>query len=327
MMTEQRCGRALIDATKPFTVEWKSVSWWHLSTTVVLIASCTFLLARPAPPLLRAALVVLDGLLIVRMFVLYHDHMHGSFLRQSLVARAIFWPFGLLVMAPPKVWKETHNYHHAHTAMMVGSHIGSYPLMTTQWWASASEAERGKYRFVRHPLTIFFGYFTAFMLEMCALAFLRNPRKRWDSGLALVVNWALSALILWRFGPAVFFYAWFLPHFLATATGAYLFYAQHNFPEAVIHRRDQWEYHRAALESSSYMEVGPFLAWFTANIGYHHVHHLNPSIPFYRLPEAMEAIPELQSAGRTTLSPRSIAQCFRLNLWDPEQGRMVGYPT
>jgi omega-6 fatty acid desaturase (delta-12 desaturase) len=40
----------------------------------------------------------------------------------------------------------------------------------------------------------------------------------------------------------------------------------------------------------------------------------------------MAAIPELQNPGRTTLSLRDIAACFRLKLWDPEQGRMVGYP-
>jgi acyl-lipid omega-6 desaturase (Delta-12 desaturase) len=326
MKTEQRMGKALIDATRAFTCERKLTSWWHVLSTVALFVGCTVLLVQPLYVPLRLALAALDALAIMRMFVLYHDHLHGSLLRDSAMARAIFWPFGLLIMAPPKMWRETHNYHHAHTAKLVGSHIGSYPVMTTHWWAAATPGERGKYRFVRHPATILFGYYTAFMLEMCVLSFLRNPRKRWDSLLALLLNWTLSGLIIGFFGFATFFYAYFLPHFLACATGAYLFYAQHNFPEVVIQRRDQWEYDRAALASSSFMEVGPFLLWFTANIGYHHVHHLNPSIPFYRLPEAMEAIPELQSPGKTTLSPRSIAECFKLNLWDPEQGRMVSYP-
>lgn len=327
MHAEHRGGKALIEATRPFTGECVRTSWAHLASTLLLMVGCTALLVRPLFWPLRLALAALEGLAIVRMFVLYHDHLHGSFLRSSKVARALFWPFGVLVMAPPLVWRETHNYHHAHTAKLVGSHIGSYPLMTTEWWAQATPRERSRYRFVRHPLTILFGYFTAFMLEMCALSFLRSPRKRWDSALALGVNLAISGLILWAAGFGVFFFAWFLPHFLACATGAYLFYAQHNFPEAVLQRRDQWSYDRAALESSSFMEVGPVLAWFTANIGYHHVHHLNPSIPFYRLPEAMQALPELQNPGRTTLSLRSIATCFRQNLWDAERKRMVDYPS
>jgi len=61
----------------------------------------------------------------------------------------------------------------------------------------------------------------------------------------------------------------------------------------------------------------------TANIGYHHIHHLNSRIPFYRLPEAMQAIPELQHAKTTSLSPLEIVRCFRLKVWDPERNRMI----
>jgi omega-6 fatty acid desaturase (delta-12 desaturase) len=67
------------------------------------------------------------------------------------------------------------------------------------------------------------------------------------------------------------------------------------------------------------------MQWFTGNIGFHHVHHVNVRIPFYRLPEAMESIPELQSPATTSLSPRDIAECFRSSLWDEERQQMVSY--
>jgi omega-6 fatty acid desaturase (delta-12 desaturase) len=54
---------------------------------------------------------------------------------------------------------------------------------------------------------------------------------------------------------------------------------------------------------------------------------LNPSIPFYRLPEALEAIPELGRARVTSLHPDDIAACFQLKLWDPQTEQMVGYPA
>jgi omega-6 fatty acid desaturase (delta-12 desaturase) len=69
----------------------------------------------------------------------------------------------------------------------------------------------------------------------------------------------------------------------------------------------------------------PILHWLTGNIGYHHVHHLNHQIPFYRLPEAMAAIPELQAPGRTSWSPAAIWACLRLKLWDPERNRLVSW--
>jgi omega-6 fatty acid desaturase (delta-12 desaturase) len=74
------------------------------------------------------------------------------------------------------------------------------------------------------------------------------------------------------------------------------------------------------------MDGSALMHWFTANIGYHHVHHLNSRIPFYRLPEAMQAVPELQIASRTSLRAADVWACLRLKLWDPEQARMVGYP-
>ena len=93
------------------------------------------------------------------------------------------------------------------------------------------------------------------------------------------------------------------PVVLGASLGAYLFYAQHNFPAAEIRAGSEWDYVFAALRSSSYMAMNPILGWFTANIGYHHIHHLNSRIPFYRLPETMAAIEELQSPGRTSLQP------------------------
>ena len=88
---------------------------------------------------------------------------------------------------------------------------------------------------------------------------------------------------------------------------------------------EAWTHFRAALESSSYMRLNKLMQWFTGNIGYHHIHHLNVRIPFYRLPEAMAAIHELQSPITTTMAPRDIIDCFRSCLWDEDSQRMVSY--
>ena len=321
-----RSGRDLIEATKPFVPESRARSWWYVLSTSGLLVGCIAVLFQPFFWPLRLLLAVVTGLLAVREFILYHDALHGALLRGSRLARVVLYPFGLWVMTPPKVWRETHNYHHAHTAKLVGSNIGSFATMTTQQYAEATPAQKRHYRIVRSPWTVVFAYFTLFMLEMCLMSFLRSPRKRWDSLVALALNWGLTAFIGLRFGWGTWFFAMFVPLAVATASGAYLFYAQHNFDGLHIQKREEWEYHRAALQSSSYMETGPVLAWFTGNIGYHHVHHLNPTIPFYRLPEAMAAIPELQQPGITRLTPQEIVANFKLKLWDPDQGRMVGFP-
>ncbi len=325
-MSELRSGRELIAASKEFQPESRARSWFHVGETLTVSFALAAALALVPWWWLRLPIAILQGLVIVRIFILYHDFMHNSLLRGSTLAKWIMSIYGVLVLTPPKVWRQTHNYHHAHTAKIVGSHVGSYLVVTTDMWEKMSGRERFMYKLIRHPLTILFGYFTIFLYGMCISSFLRNPRKNWDSLLALIVNIAITITLWTFFGFELFFFVYFLPLFVATATGAYLFYAQHNFPEMHVQPRDTWEYTRAALESSSYMETGPILGWLTGNIGYHHVHHLNPGIPFYRLPEAMAGIPELQRPRKTSLRPRDVVACFRQKLWDPELQQMVGYP-
>ena len=321
-----RRGRELIAATKPFQKENRARSWFHVVETFGVLAGLTAVLALAPYWWVRLPVALLQGLVVVRAFILYHDFMHNALLRGSKIAKWIFYPYGVLVLTPPKVWRQTHNYHHAHTAKIVGSHVGSYLMVTTDMWANLSRKERRMYKLIRHPLTIAVGYFTIFLYGMCASSFLRNPKKNWDSAAAIVLALSLIVGLWWAFGFWTMFFVYWLPMLVATATGAYLFYAQHNFPDLHVQNRGEWEYSRAALESSSYMETGPILGWLTGNIGYHHVHHLNPGIPFYRLPEAMAAIPELQNPPTTSLRPADIVACFRQKLWDIESQSMVGYP-
>ena len=112
---------------------------------------------------------------------------------------------------------------------------------------------------------------------------------------------------------------------IAGGTGAYLFYAQHNYPGVALKLGKDWNYVTAALKSSSFIKMHPVLNWFTANIGYHHVHHLNHRIPFYKLPKAMAAIKELHNPGVTSLRPWDVYKCLRLKLWDVNEDRLVSF--
>src|SRR5262249_52497348 len=124
-------------------------------------------------------------------------------------------------------------------------------------------------------------------------------------------------------GLSTAFLAVFLPLYIASAVGTYLFYVQHNFPGAKYQEEGQWDYVFAALHTSSMFDMNSVMAWFTGNIGYHHVHHINHLIPFYRPPEAMAAMPELQNPGRTSWSLREMIRCLSLELWDSRLQRMV----
>lgn len=318
-----RTGRELILATRPFAVEvrWKS-RWCALSTLALLIVvnAGTLWNVHPAAKLLSS---VCSGLLLVRMFVIYHDHQHHSILHKSIPAHILFTLFGLFILAPSSIWKRSHDYHHNHNSKLFSASIGSYPIYTRQKFLNASRSERLSYLAVRHPLTIAFAYVTMFMYGMCIQSFRSSPRRHYDSLIALALHSAFAVSIAVFLGWQTLLLSIIIPFWIACAIGAYLFYAQHNFPGVTFKGNIEWSYEHAALESSSYMVMSPFWRWVTANIGYHHIHHINSRIPFYRLPEAMEKIPELQEAKTTTLNPLDICRCLRLKIWDPDANRMI----
>jgi omega-6 fatty acid desaturase (delta-12 desaturase) len=318
-----RTGRELILATRPFAVEvrWKS-GFYALSTLALLILfnAGTFWNFHPAAKILSS---IFSALLLVRMFVIYHDHQHRAILHNSIWANIIFTLFGLYILAPSSIWKRSHDYHHSHNSKLFSASIGSYPIYTRQKFLNASKSERLSYLAVRHPLTIGFGYVTNFIFGMCVQSFCSSPRRHYDSLIALVLHLAFAVSVTVFLGWQALLLSIIIPFSIACAIGAYLFYAQHNFPGVTFKGNIEWSYDYAALESSSYMVMNPFWRWVTANIGYHHVHHINSRIPFYRLPEAMENIPELQQAKTTRLNPLEIFRCLRLKIWDPDANRMI----
>ena len=262
-------------------------------------------------------------MLLARCFIIFHDYQHHTILHKSPLANVLFTAFGIYMLTPPNIWKRSHDHHHNNNAKLFSANIGSFPIMTKQKFMEASKTERFVYLSIRHPINMFFAYFTTFMYGMCIQSFLSSPRRHWDSLVVLVIHFSIAIFLFVHFGWLTWFLAFFLPFFLSHMLGSYLFYAQHNFPEAVFRNNTDWTYANAALESSSFMAMNPFFEWVTANIGYHHIHHLNSRIPFYRLPEAMAKIPELQNPKVTTLKPWDIAACLRLKLWDPDLNKMV----
>ena len=318
-------GRDLFKATLPFGMESVRTSWWVVGSTFLLLLGSLFGAALAPVWPLRLSFSILSALLLVRAFITYHDYMHNAILSRSRIAWWLFRLYSALALTPPRSWRHSHNFHHGHVGNVDAAATGAFALMTTDKWRDASLKSRIAYRVERHPLTIISGYFTIFFLSVTLIPFVRNPARHWDSLLVLLGHIGLIAA-LWALGGfATAFFVILLPMTIASMIGSFLFFAQHSFENMRILPAETWTSRRAAMESSSYMKLNSVMRWFTGNIGYHHIHHLNVRIPFYRLPEAMDAIKELQDPVTITLSPKDIRACFRCCLWDEGLQRMVSY--
>ncbi|MEP7145126.1 MAG: fatty acid desaturase [Ferruginibacter sp.] len=317
-------GKNLILATKPFAKEIRSRSWFHtISTLSLLILALGGSLWMPVI-ILKLICSIIAGLLLIRMFIIYHDHQHHTILTKSTTAEVIMTIFGMYMLSPTSIWKRSHDHHHNHNSKLFSASIGSYPIVTRKKYIDMTPFQKLTYLTIRHPLTIALGYFSMFIIGMCLRSFISNPRKHYDSMIALILHITVAALLFIFMGWQAWFFMFFLPFLIAFGIGAYLFYAQHNFPGVEFFENKNWVYEKAALESSSFMKMNRVMAWFTGNIGYHHIHHLNSKIPFYRLPEVMKHFDELQNCKTTSLTPKAMNACFRLKVWDQESNRMIG---
>jgi omega-6 fatty acid desaturase (delta-12 desaturase) len=318
-----RTGKELILASKNYMQENRVRSWIE---TLATLAGLIFFLSMgfmQLPLAVRILSSLVCSLFYVRMFTIYHDYQHHAILQGSSIATFLMKAFGIFILAPQNIWKRSHDHHHTHNSKLTITGIGSYPTICKERFAKLSRTQQLTYLINRHPLTVIFGYFTLFIYWLNIKSFVQSPKRHLDSLLALAFHITAGSLIYYFLGATTFFLSWFTPFFLAFAIGSYLFYCQHNFPGVVFSEKEEWKYEQAAINSTSYMVMNPVMQWFTGNIGFHHVHHLNSKIPFYRLPEAMAGIPELHNVLTTSWNPVAIWRCFSLKLWDADRNTMV----
>lgn len=308
---------------KRFSEENQLRSRWELLATLGAVGLNLLAFQIASNIYLDIPFALIQGLLYVRIFVIYHDYRHEAIFRRSKLAGLFFTLYGYFILAPKTVWTRSHNHHHSTNGRLSNLGIGSYPTISTLEFEKLRPLGKVFYLVNRHPITILCGYFTLFIFWLNLRSVLQSPRKHLDSLLALSLHLLASISIYLFFGAQAYWIYWFLPFFIAFATGAYLFYCQHNFPGISFKVGADWSYYDAALNTTSFLKLNPVMNWFTANIGYHHIHHVNAKIPFYRLPEAMNVVDEFQSPHTITLSLRDIRACLALKLWDPEQNKMV----
>jgi omega-6 fatty acid desaturase (delta-12 desaturase) len=264
---------------------------------------------------------------VVRIFIIQHDCGHGSFFKARRANDIVGSICSLFTLVPYKFWRKSHAIHHAHHAELEERGIGDVWTMTTDEYIQAGWWKRLVYRVFRNPLFLFGIAPTINFIVLERLT--TGVDKKWRNGerasvwwlnIALVVSLTAGSLIL-GFGTVMMIN---LPIIIIAATvGTWLFYVQHQFERTYWEHTPQWDFTLAALQGSSYYQLPRVLQWFTGNIGYHHIHHLSPSIPNYHLQECHESHPLFQRVVHLTI--RTSLQTIWLALWDEERQRLVTF--
>lgn len=285
-------------------------------------------LVYPVSPLLTLALSLPAGALMVRVFIVQHDCGHGSFFASRRANALTGRLCSMITLTPFANWGRQHSQHHANWNNLertAGSDIYS-ACLTVREYRALSRWRRLLYWLPRHPLIANILLPPLVFLLLYRVPFDTPPawkRERWSvhlTNMALLAMFGTLALLLgWREVLTV--------HVsiivVASILGVWLFSLQHRFETARWTVKSQWDFVEAALGGSSWFDLPRPLHWLTGNIGFHHVHHLNPHIPNYRLSAAHDAVQACRPTTPLTLR-RGLAAPW-LTLWDEAGERLMRF--
>ncbi|MEQ9364675.1 MAG: fatty acid desaturase [Leptospirales bacterium] len=303
---------------------WKTA--WQIINTVLPQFALTYViyLNWSGPLWITIPLLILNSFFLIRVFVLFHDVMHGSSIRGRRAADVIGTLLGLIVFQPAHHWQYEHANHHAASNDLDRRGIGDMPLLTVREYAALSRPRRFMYRILRNPMFLFTVH--AVYKQMIKPRWV--AKREWPFRAHFSVYFTNAAIVavaagLWYAGLTEIFVAHAISFAIGTSSQLMLFYVNHHYESAAWQPGDRWNFLSTALDGTSIIAYPPILHWFAAGIGYHSPHHLLAKIPNYNLRACWKENPDV-FANVYVVSYFDMPRTFRLRLWDEDEGRYVG---
>ncbi len=273
---------------------------------------------------ITAALCVLGGLFLVRIFIIFHDCCHGSYFKSKKVNDVVGFITGMLTFTPYFMWKWEHSIHHASCGDLDRRGVGDIWTMTVSEYLAAPKWKRFVYRLARNPVILFliapvllFTVYQRFSKKK------HSAKERWSVRWMNVALLALATVACLTIGWKAYLAIQLPMIIVAGSAGVWMFYVQHQFEDVYWDSHEEWDYTKAALLGSSFYKLPKVLQWFTGNIGYHHIHHLSPRIPNYHLEQCHYSHAIFTQVPAITFFSSLRTIMFRL--WDENTRRLVGW--
>ncbi|OWT50228.1 fatty acid desaturase [Bacillus sp. K2I17] len=297
----------LINTIVPFIILWYlaykslSVSYW---LSVV-------------PSLLAAGFMT-------RIFIIFHDCTHYSFFKSRPANRIVGTCMGVLTLFPFDQWGHEHSIHHATSGNLDKRGTGDIWTLTVDEYLAAPFRLRLAYRLYRNPFVMFgLGPIYVFLFKNRFNRKGARQKERMNTYLTNIIIVALIAILCWAIGWQSFLLVHGMIFLIAGSVGIWLFYVQHTFEDSYFEEDKDWEYVKAAVEGSSFYKLPKILQFLTGNIGFHHVHHLSPRVPNYKLEEAHNNTLPLKNVPTITLA--TSLRSLRFRLWDEKSNNFVTF--
>jgi omega-6 fatty acid desaturase (delta-12 desaturase) len=311
--------RAPIVSQSIFQIATSMGGFFAASAAVHLLLPVSFWLALPLMPLAAGFLV--------RIFIIQHDCGHFAFFRSRRANDAVGFLCSLFTLTPYASWRRQHAGHHGVwndlDRRQSGADIYSSCLTVAEYRA-LSRGRRLLFRITRHPVVTNLLLPPFVFLVLYRVPFDMPKTWRRERRAVHLTNAAIAALAA-GLGLLIGFDQLLLGQLpilvIGAVIGVWLFSVQHRGENVRWAASGEWSATRAAHESSTFLKLPPLLRWFTGNIGFHHVHHLEPRVPNYRLRAAHDSDAGLRQVPVTSF--RAAWRSMRLQLWDGDAQAMT----
>ncbi|MFN0174402.1 MAG: fatty acid desaturase family protein [Saprospiraceae bacterium] len=273
-------------------------------------------------------LAAINAFFLVRIFIIQHDCGHQSFTANRKANDFIGEVCSLLSFMPYRYWAKSHNFHHGHNGILWEHRdIGDINLLTVNefkalpWWKKLHYA-----LFRSFPVLFVIGP-AWYLLIQNRFPLIRLKgwehahRALWKHNLLLI---GLHVGIILLLGYKAFLMVHLPILLFFSVIAIWFFYVQHQHETAYKEWKDKWDYIRAAVQGSTFYNLPKMWHWLTGNIGYHHIHHLNPLVPNYELARCHHENPIMDKVANKITFIQSL-RCMFNKLWDEEQERMITY--
>lgn len=299
-------------------------------------------------------IITLLVLFSLRCFSLMHDCGHYSLFRSKQMNRIMGFLLGVINAMPQYGWSRDHAYHHK-TNGDWERYRGVADFLSTEEFSKLDPFNQKLYQVLRHPLMAIPGGFFYLVIKPRIILILgvydfahhlftdlrkgsefhlgstisAHSSKHWQSAtefwdllfnnIFVVGSWVFLSH-LWGFG--LFWSIYSITLSCSATIFIWIFFVQHIFEGSYAHKTEGWDYVLGAVKGSSYLELPAILRWFTADIGYHNIHHLSSRIPNYHLAACHQENSHLLSEVKT-LHIRDLLDCCQFLLWDAQSNRLV----
>jgi len=301
-------------------------SLWQITNTLIPYLGLLFLmyLSLEVSYFLTLFLSVFAAGFMVRLFIIFHDCGHGSFFKSSKLSDFVGIVLGILTFTPYYKWHRAHKIHHATVGNLDKRGTGDVWVLTVDEFQHVPKWKRRFYRVYRNPFIMFLIGSPLIFLVLNRLTNKHLNRKERLN--VYFTNFVLSLiLVLMYFTIGIKAYLMIqLPIiFIGSVMGVWLFYVQHQFEGVHWYRQNEWDYKTVAIQGSSFYKLPKILQWFSGNIGFHHIHHLSPKIPNYKLAECHQEGSIFSEIDPITI--KTSLKTMKLRLWNEQSRKLISF--